>query len=125
MISFRHKGNFEKTTRFLKVNRVERIRQALEKYGRIGVNALSEATPVDTGTTANSWGYNVVVTDQYAEINWTNTNFNKGVPIALVIQYGHAMPNGGYVEGIDYINPAMKPIFNEIRDKVWREVVDK
>lgn len=125
MIRFRQMGDFSKTTNFLQRNRIDRIRKALDKYGRIGVEALSKATPVDTGKTAASWEYRVNVTDRAAEVYWTNTNRNKGVPIAVVIQYGHAMPNGGYVQGVDYINPAMKPIFDEIREKVWKEVVDK
>ena len=125
MIKFKHKGDFSKTTNFLQRNRVDNIRKALESYGRLGVEALKNATPKDTGKTADSWEYHVNVTDRVAEIYWTNTNTNQGVPIAVVIQYGHAMPNGGYVQGIDYINPAMKPIFNEIREKVWKEVVDK
>lgn len=125
MIRFRQRGDFSKTTNFLQRNRIDRIRKALDKYGRIGVEALSKATPVDTGKTAASWEYRVNVTDRVAEVYWANTNRNKGVPIAVVIQYGHAMPNGGYVQGVDYINPAMKPIFDEIREKVWKEVVDK
>lgn len=125
MIRFRQRGDFSKTTNFLQRNRIDRIRKTLDKYGRIGVEALSKATPVDTGKTAASWEYRVNVTDRVAEVYWTNTNRNKGVPIAVVIQYGHAMPNGGYVQGVDYINPAMKPIFDEIREKVWKEVVDK
>ena len=125
MITFKHKGNFESTTRFLKRDRKGIIRSILQRYGQAGVTALSRATPVDTGKTAASWAFGGTVTDQFASISWTNSNFNNGVPIALVIQYGHAMPNGGYVEGIDYINPALKPIFNDILEKVWKEVTDK
>ena len=86
------------------------------------VEALEEATPKRTGLTASSWSYMIEQNAQSVTISWTNSNFNQGVPIALVIQYGHGMPHGGYVKGIDYINPAMKPIFDELSEQVWREV---
>lgn len=124
MITFKHKGNFEKTTKFLKRVKSLNIKSVLEKYGKVGVNALKEATPKDTGKTSESWTYNVTVTKTLCRIDWRNTNIVDGVPIALILQYGHATRNGGYVDGIDYINPTMKPIFEDILNKVWKEVVD-
>lgn len=124
MITFKHKGNFEKTTKFLKRVKSLNIKSVLEKYGKVGVNALKEATPKDTGKTSESWTYNVTVTKTLCRIDWRNTNIVDGVPIALILQYGHATRNGGYVEGVDYINPTMKPIFEDILNKVWKEVVD-
>lgn len=124
MITFKHKGDFEKTTKFLRRAKSLNIKSVLEKYGKVGVNALKEATPKDTGKTSESWTYNVTVTKTLCRIDWRNTNIVDGVPIALILQYGHATRNGGYVEGIDYINPTMKPIFEDILNKVWKEVVD-
>lgn len=124
MIIVKHSGSFKNTENFLQRIRQKRFLKKLEQYGQMGVQALSEATPVDTGKTASSWGYEVNASDTSYTIAWTNSNTNKGVPIALVIQYGHAMPNGGYVEGRDYINPALKPIFDQILEDVWKEVID-
>lgn len=123
MISFKHKGDFKSTTKFLTKARTGHIKRALEKYGKIGVEALKEATPKDTGKTSESWTYEVIAKNNRFSIQWKNTNFVDGVPIALIIQYGHATRNGGYVQGVDYINPAMKPIFDEILTNVWKEVV--
>ena len=90
----------------------------------MGVVRLYEYTPKKTGTTALSWTYKVNVGKTHSSIEWWNTNENEGVPIALVIQYGHGMPNGGYVKGIDYINPALQPIFEAMADDVWKEVTN-
>lgn len=122
MIIIKHTGNFEKTDGFLKKVRRHQYFNILSEYGRKGANSLAAATPVDTGKTADSWGYKVEVKDSSATITWTNSNINKGVPVALVIQYGHMLPQGVWVEGIDYINPALKPIFKEMADKVWKEI---
>lgn len=122
MVIIEHKGSFDKTEKFLRRMSETNIRAILEKYGREGVAALAAATPVDSGLTANSWGYEVQVFRRSYVINWTNSNINKGVPIALVIQYGHGTRNGGWVEGRDYINPAIQPIFDKIADEAWREV---
>ena len=124
MISFKHKGDFKLTRNFLTRARTTHLRDTLEKYGQIGVEALAEATPNDTGKTAASWSYTVSMTERGCSITWNNSNFVDGVPIAVIIQYGHATRNGGYVQGRDYINPTMKPIFDEILRKVWKEVVD-
>lgn len=122
MISFRHKGNFSKTERFLK-NAKKAVRPAdLERYGREGVAALASATPVETGVTANSWYYEIVKKEGKIQINYCNSNIQNGVPIAIIIQYGHGTRNGGWVEGRDYINPAIQPVFDKLADSVWREV---
>ena len=122
MISFRQKGDFSKLTSFLeKAKNVVRISD-LDKYGREGVAALASATPVDTGLTASSWYYKVEIKDGSATISLNNSNIQNGVPIAIILQYGHGTRNGGWVEGRDYINPAVQPIFDKIADSAWREV---
>lgn len=123
MIRFRHKGDFEKTSRFLKKAEKREYLKCLERYGLKGVEALSNATPVDSGITSSSWDYEVIRGNGYVEICWTNSNVNKGVNIAVILQYGHGTRHGGYVEGIDYINPAMRPIFEAIAEEAWKEVV--
>ena len=122
MISFRQKGDFSKLTRFL-----ERAKESvkigdLDKYGREGVAALSSATPIDSGKTANSWSYEITNKDGSVTITFNNSNIQNGVPIAIILQYGHGTRNGGWVEGRDYINPAIQPIFDQIVDDAWREV---
>lgn len=95
----------------------------LRKYGRIGVEALSSATPKNTGKTADSWHYEIVENGKHSvSIVWSNSNLNKGVNIALILQYGHGTRQGGYVQGIDYINPAVRPVFDDISQKAWEEV---
>ena len=122
MITFRQKGDFSKLTRFL-----ERAKEVvnlgdLDKYGRAGVDALSSATPVDSGLTASSWYYKIQHQNGVASISFLNSNVNDGVPIAIILQYGHATGTGGWVQGRDYINPAIQPIFDEIANKAWEEV---
>lgn len=122
MIRFRQKGDFRKATRYF-----ERLREivhlgTLDKYGREGVAALASATPVESGKTASSWYYEITNNGQTAKISFYNSNVNKGVPIAIIIQYGHGTKNGGWVEGRDYINPAIQPIFDRIAEEIWREV---
>ena len=122
MIRFTHKGDFSKATRYL-----ERVKTAvhlgmLDKYGRRGVSALSSATPLDSGLTASSWYYEVVNTKGSAKITFNNSNIQNGVPIAIILQYGHGTGTGGWVQGRDYINPAIQPIFDEIVKEAWREV---
>ena len=99
------------------------VNKILEKYAKEGVSALAAATPVDSGTTANSWSYEIQTNGESATIYWTNTNINKGVSIALILQYGHGTGTGGYVQGRDYINPAIRPIFDKIAEEAWSEVV--
>ena len=122
MISFRQKGDFSKVTRFL-----ERAKEAvhlgdLDKYGRAGVDALASATPVDSGLTASSWSYEITNRNGTARISFKNSNVQNGVPIAIILQYGHATGTGGWVEGRDYINPAIQPIFDKIANSAWKEV---
>lgn len=121
-ISFRQKGDFSKLTRFLEKAK-EAVRLGdLDRFGREGVAALSSATPVDSGLTANSWYYKITNKNGTAEISFYNSNIQNGVPIAIILQYGHGTRNGGWVEGRDYINPAIQPIFDRILDEAWREV---
>ena len=122
MIGFRHKGDFSKTTNFLTKLKQRHIFANLDKYGKKGVEALASATPVDTGVTASSWYYKIEHTETGTTLTFHNSNIQNGVPIAIVLQYGHATRNGGWVEGRDYINPTIQPIFDEIAEKAWGEV---
>lgn len=122
MISFRHKGDFSKTSRFLEKAKSAVRRGDLDKYGQQGVAALASATPVDTGKTAQSWEYKITMNSGSVAITFHNTNIQNGVPIAVIIQYGHGTNNGGWVQGRDYINPAIQPIFDKIVNDVWKEV---
>lgn len=122
MIKFSHKGDFSKTTRFLNNSKNAMRTIDLDKYGKAGVAALASATPVDTGFTANSWYYKIERKNNLVSITFYNSNVQKGVPIAIILQYGHGTRNGGWVEGRDYINPAIQPIFDELTEKAWREV---
>ena len=122
MIRFKQKGDFSKVTKYL-----ERAKEVihlgiLDKYGRKGVDALSSATPIDTGLTAESWRYEIVNKNGSARINFCNSNIQNGVPIAIILQYGHGTGTGGWVQGRDYINPSIQPIFDEIANEAWREV---
>lgn len=121
MIEFRNKGNFDKTFAFLKRNRKIQIVN-LDKYGEEGVEALRAATPTDTGLTADSWYYEITESDGRLAIQWLNRNVNKHVNIAVILQYGHGTGTGGWVEGVDYINPALRPVFDRIAKGVWEEV---
>lgn len=122
MITFHQKGDFSKVASMF-----ERMKHAihlssLDRYGEEGVEALASATPKDSGLTANSWEYEIVYGKDRASISFRNTNIQNGVPIAIILQYGHATKNGGWVEGRDYINPALRPVFDRIADEAWREV---
>lgn len=122
MIKFRHEGDFSKTFRFMeKAKSAVRLSQ-FDKYGREGVAALSSATPVESGLTASSWYYEVEFSDGSVTINFKNSHVNKGVPIAIILQYGHGTGTGGWVHGRDYINPAIQPVFDKIANDAWREV---
>lgn len=122
MISFRQKGDFSKVTKFLERAKESVRLGVLDKYGREGVAALASATPVDTGLTANSWYYTIENKNGVATLSFSNSNIQNGVPIAIILQYGHGTRNGGWVQGRDYINPAIQPIFDKIADTAWREV---
>lgn len=122
MVSFRQKGDFSRLRRYLK--RVNNAVNAIDwdAFGKEGVAALASATPVDSGKTANSWRYEVIHSKGTSTIAFYNDNIQNGVQIAIIIQYGHATRSGGWVEGRDYINPAIQPIFDKITKKAWREV---
>lgn len=127
MIKFTHIGNFDNTERFFRNSKriLDTYTIILNKYGQEGVAALSAATPIDTGLTASSWDYSIYVDvskKSFCRITWTNSNFQKGVPIAIILQYGHGTGTGGWVQGRDYINPAIQPIFDKIAEELWREV---
>lgn len=122
MITFKIKGDYSKVTRYL-----ERVKEAigkglLDKYGKMGVAALSSATPVDTGLTAESWSYEIQNDGKTATISFVNSNVNRGIHIAIILQYGHATGTGGWVEGRDYINPAIQPVFDQLVREAWGEV---
>lgn len=122
MIRFSHKGDFSKTKRFMeRAKEVVRLGD-LDKYGREGVSALASATPVDSGQTASSWYYEIEHRNGSSTIIFNNSNVQKGVPIAIILQYGHGTRNGGWVQGRDYINPAIQPIFDKIANDAWKEV---
>ena len=122
MISFRHKGDFSKADRYLEKLKESVKLGVLDKYGRAGVAALSSATPVDTGLTANSWFYEIEHSSGSDKIVYNNSNIHNGVPIAIILQYGHGTGTGGWVQGRDYINPAIQPIFDQMTKEVWKEV---
>ena len=124
LIRITTKGDFNNTFRFLNKMSKFRINKILDKYGQMGVEALRSATPIDSGKTAESWGYEISVGKEGATIHWTNTSQNKGVYIAVILQYGHGTGTGGYVQGIDYINPAIRPVFDKIAEEAWMEVVN-
>ena len=123
MISFRQQGDFSKLNNFFEKCKGLVNSSNVDKYGRAGVEALSAATPVDTGVTASSWSYEIVRKKDYAKIIFHNSNVtDMGTPVAILIQYGHGTRNGGYVEGIDYINPALKPVFQDMANEIYKEV---
>ncbi len=122
MISFTQRGDFKETERFLDKAKRADFYKHLESYAQMGVEALREATPIDSGKTAESWGYEINVTKNKAEIIWTNSNTNDGENIAILIQYGHGTGTGGYVQGRDYVNPAMAAVFDKIAVEMWKEV---
>lgn len=122
MITVESSRSFKKTEDYLRHLTKEELFSTLERYGQVGVNALSSATPVDSGLTANSWRYEIVNEKGRYSIVWHNTNVRSGIPVAILIQYGHGTGTGGWVEGIDYINPAIRPIFDQITNDVWEKV---
>jgi hypothetical protein len=122
MITFESNGDFKKTQQFLdKMARAEHM-AILNHYGQVGVDALASATPIDSGLTATSWTYTIEKKQGKYSIVWHNTNVVDGVPVAILIQYGHGTGTGGWVEGRDYINPAIRPIFDMITEEVWKQV---
>lgn len=123
-ITFVNKGDFSKADKYFRKITQLAFSGKLDRYGQMGVQALASATPVDTGLTAASWDYQIETSSNEVSIVWTNSNVNNGVPIAIILQYGHGTGTGGYVQGIDYINPALKPVFDEIEQSVWEEVTN-
>lgn len=122
MITVRQKGEFSKLTSYLLKNKKGYDASDLDKFGREGVAALASATPVDTGLTSKSWYYEIERESGSVKITFCNSNVQRGIPIAIILQYGHGTRNGGWVQGRDYINPALHPIFDEIAEKAWKEV---
>lgn len=121
-IGVSHKGSFRKAEKFLRSASREEYLQGLDILAQEGVTALASATPKDTGVTSESWGYEIRQEDGVYQIHWINSNVNRGINIALILQLGHGTRNGGYVQGLDYINPALKPIFDAISEKAWKVV---
>ena len=122
MIRFESKGDFSRSIKWLtKLQRAEFYNE-INALAATGTSALASATPVESGQTAASWSHQVTISGRGARIEWTNSNVNQGVPIAIILQYGHGTGTGGYVAGRDYINPAMRPIFEKIAEEVWKEV---
>lgn len=122
MISFHHRGGFKKTEKLLKKSLGVNYRSILEKYAEEGVRALSYATPKESGETATSWYYEIIQNENSLSIVWNNAHVEKGVNIAVILQYGHGTRNGGYVQGRDYVNPALRPIFDKLAEAAWKEV---
>jgi hypothetical protein len=122
LIRFKQKGDFKNLESFLNKASKFDMRTFLDRYGREGVEAQRSNTPIDSGLTASSWDYYIDTNKRTSKIVWTNTHNISGVNIAIILQYGHATKNGGYVQGQDYINPAIRPIMDKIADDVWREV---
>lgn len=122
MLRFESRGDFKNTERFLRKMSSVDIASALKSLAQEGVRALSEATPLDSGRAATSWGYEITRSRTSTSITWTNSDVENGFPVAIMLQYGHGTRNGGYVVGRDYINPAMQPIFDKIADEAWKVV---
>lgn len=122
LVVMKQSGSLKNFEGFLYKNRKRRLYQLLNEYGKQGVELLRDATPVDTGKTASGWDYEIEVSSQGVSLYWVNNNVNEGVPIAILIQYGHATRSGSYVQGIDYINPALRPLFESMATKLWKEV---
>ena len=123
MIRVQHKGNFDHVEGFFKKIKAKKLYSELDSYGKLGVIALAMNTPVDTGKTASSWSYEIRQDGGNVQIIWKNSNTTKtGIPIVILLQYGHGTRNGGYVKGRDFINPAIQPVFDEIAENVWKEL---
>lgn len=122
-ITFKQQGDFKKLSSFLERMKKPLNKTTLDKYGKEGVRALMAATPVDTGLTASLWHYDIHMSKDSSSISFYNDNIENGVPIAIVLNYGHATRNGGYVKGRNFINPAIQPIFDKLAQEAWKEVI--
>ena len=123
VITFKQKGDLKKTWKFLRFLSSKLYLRKVEHFAKKGVIALAQSTPVDSGITADSWDYEIIINDTETRISWTNSNIaSNGTPVVVLIQYGHGLKNGGWVEGFDFVNPAIKPIFDEMADAIWKEV---
>lgn len=122
MVVIKHKGNFKNLEKFLNGAKNIDFKKILAPYGEQGVRALASSTPKKSGLTASSWGWDIKINKGSVSLFWTNSNVVDGVPISVILQYGHATRNGGFVQGRDYINPALQPIFDKISEEAWREV---
>ncbi len=125
MIQLIGHGNFKHLDNFFERAKEGLYISKLDEYGRKGVEALQAATPVDTGMTANSWYYTIERTRNSVSLSFYNSNVHNGVPIAIILQTGHATRDGGWVEGIDYINPSIRPLFEELANNMWKEVISR
>lgn len=121
-VSISHKGDFKNMESFLKTVSEQRVFDSLSSFGAKGVSALSAATPVNSGKTASSWDYEISGDGQNWKLTWTNSNINEGVNIAIILQYGHGTGTGGYVQGQDYINPAIRSVIDDLTNTVWKAV---
>lgn len=124
MFSRSTSGSFDNTMKFLNRMKSEKMFDNLDRFGRQGVDALRSATPIETGLAGKSWGYQIGHTNGQVSISWFNTDVEGGVNIAVILQYGHGTGTGGWVQGRDYINPSMRPIFDKILDDVWKQVTN-
>lgn len=122
MLTITHSGDYSNIEKFLRFIDQEKYIKTIYQYAKRGVDALSSATPIDSGKTASSWTSEIVIGKNSVNIYWNNENVNNGVNIAVILQYGHGTRNGGYVQGRDYINPAIRPVFDKMAEELWREV---
>jgi len=125
VITFKTKGNLKKTWKFLRFISSRLYYSKVEHYAKMGIIALVESTPIDSGKTVDSWTYDIDITSDHTSITFNNDNITvDGTPIVVLIQYGHGTRNGGWVEGYDFVNPAIQPIFDDMADAIWKEVQD-
>lgn len=122
MIKFTHRGDLTRTHKFLSKAKNINYRSILDRYGNEGVRMLQSATPVDTSETAKSWSYETIITRSGFSLYWKNSNLVDGIPVVILLQYGHGTRSGSFVEGRDFINPAMRPLFDSLVENLWKEV---
>ena len=122
-IAVKNKTSFKSTLAYFSKASKALSNTNLDVYGKRGVDALRSATPVDSGETSESWDYKIIKDSSFVKIIWTNSKVigDEDIPLAILLQYGHANKSGVWVEGLDYINPALRPIFEEMANKIWKE----